>query len=204
METKDIKTIEDLYNFCKELKKQNKGKFYTFENCDLEKFENKGGVEIYFDDKETIDGVFPRIVHIGESKDFYKRLRHHKKGNKSGNKSGSVFRENIKKAIENFFKEFPYWNKQEKGLTEEEIKKELDEKVNPYIHELPFLVIFEDDEDERIKLKNKLIEIAAYSVLAGDIKVSEHWLGKFSDKDEVKKSGLWNVDIVDRILKEYI
>ncbi|MBO7521576.1 MAG: GIY-YIG nuclease family protein, partial [Opitutales bacterium] len=147
METKDIKTIEDLYNFCKEIEKV-KG-FYTFKNCDLEKFENKGGVEIYFDDKETIDGVFPRIVHIGESSNFAQRLRDHK----SGNKSGSSFRKNIGEAIENFFKEFPYWNKQEKESTEEEIKKELDEKVSQYIRELKFLLIDKGD-------KEKLIEIA--------------------------------------------
>ncbi|MBR4597603.1 MAG: hypothetical protein IKO42_04310 [Opitutales bacterium] len=197
MEIKDVKTIEDLYNFCKELKKQNNGKFYKLEDCNLENFENKGGVEIYFDDKEKIDGEFPRIVHIGESEDFLKRLRHHKNGNKRGNESGSIFRENIKEAIENFFNEYPYWNKQEKELTEEEIKKELDKKVSQYICELPFLIIDKGD-------KEKLIEIAAKSVLDGKIKVSEHWLGSFSDNDEVKRSGLWNVDVVNKILKKYI
>lgn len=182
MKIEDVKTVEDLYKYCKEIKEKNGG-FYTLEGCDLNKFKNKGGIEIYFDDKDIIDEKiigekFPRIVHIGESDNFARRFNFHFK--KHG---ASIFRDHIRKAIINFFDEFPYWYGAGKDFNDDEIE----EKISQYICKLPFLIIDKGKKED-------LIKIAVQSVKDGKIKISENWLGKFSGNQKIKKSGLWNID----------
>ena len=215
MKIEDVKTIEDLYIFCKDMKT------YRLKDNDFEEvFANKQGVYIFFDDHEKIGmdligEEIPRIVRIGIVKSgmLANRLKNHKGyENNGGSHRSSAFRKLIGKAFINkenrsgkCLGKYPYWGigssakkavqtlrlaefKSSKDIINNE--KSMEEKVSKYIRELPFIVIIENDLEKRKSLEAKLIYMVSESVNSGKIKISKDWLGNFFTKN----SGLWNID----------
>jgi len=144
-----------------------------------------------------------RIVRVGThtGKDQLRsRLRQHFINE---NKDRSIFRKNIGRAILNkrndpFLK---YW---EIDLTPRENKekyrkiidfhkqKEVEKEVSEYIQKnLSFVVLRIDNKDKRLYLESKIISTIS---LCDDCKPSKNWLGLFSSKEKIRKSGLWLVN----------
>lgn len=160
------------------------------------------GIYILFEKNET--GHFgDRIVRIGThtGKDQLRsRLFQHFINE---NKDRSIFRKNIGRALLNKNKDtfLDKWEidlttaiskKENRGLIDFEKQKEIEKKVSRYIRDnFSFVVFPVEDKDKRLELESKIISTIS---LCNECKPSENWLGNFSPKEKIQKSGLWLVN----------
>ena len=183
-------------------------KFYELINK-LEKFESideflkseqkySKGVYFFFDPAEKINNGYNRIIRVGshglsgKSNSTLKgRLRQHKGFlNGGGNRRVSVFRRHVGNAIikkENF--------------DENQVRDEVLEKmISDYINSLPLAVLlFEDYADKRRIFKKNSIRILSNC----SENFNKDWLGSFSIDEKISKSGLWNIQHVNKKKKKY-
>nr|WP_235920874.1 hypothetical protein [Natronorubrum halalkaliphilum] len=122
-----------------------------------------------------------------------------------GNHRGSVFRKRVGEAIidrDGYQEEYPEWgngSSADRELRLEEL--EMEQQVSEYVRELPFLWVKVDDEpgpeSERVYLeRNAIALLSNYQKTAIDAR-SESWLGKYSRSEEIRRSGLWNINHVE-------
>jgi len=124
------------------------------------------------------------------------------------NKDRSIFRKNIGRALLNREKD-PFLEQWEIDLTTKKAKefhqdkidfkkqKEIEEKVTKYMQDNFSFVVFEvPKKEDRLKIESKIISTIS---LCEDCKPSKNWLGLFSPKEKIKKSGLW---LVNELYKE--
>lgn len=165
------------------------------------------GIYILFQKGERAHG-FDRIVRIGThtGKDQLRsRLWQHFVNE---NKDRSIFRKNIGRALLNKDTD-PFLSKWELDLTSKENKdkyikdvdmkkqKLVEKQVTKYLQENFTFVVFEvPDKDERLALESKIISTVSS---CNDCKASIDWLGNYSPKDKIRKSGLW---LVNELYKE--
>jgi hypothetical protein len=170
---------------------------YPFENR-LNKIPNNG-IYIVFEKNEKHNG-FDRIVRIGTVRgenNLKKRLKEHF-GNE--NKNRSIFRKNIGRAMLNKNNN-PYlkiWeldtiskaNKSKySNLIDLNFEIQIEKEISSHIKtNFSFCVITVETKEKRLFWESKLI-----ATLAFQIQPSTNWLGNFSTKDKIRRSGLWQI-----------
>ena len=160
-------------------------------------------------DQLRVVRVGTHAVSSGSKSKLWQRLRTHR-GSTSGansgggNHRGSIFRLHVGNAIIQRDTEthYPYWgdgNSATKDIRDSEISME--KKVSEYIRSLLFLWVNVDDEPSKDSHR-ALIEKNSIALLAGkdgqsplDMP-SDRWLGNYSNREKIQKSGLWNLNHV--------
>ena len=160
------------------------------------------GIYIVFEKGEKGHGL-NRIVrigtHTGENQLRSRLIQHFV----NENKDRSIFRKNIGRALLNKAKD-SYLEMWELDLTTREAKdkfsssinaekqKQIEKEVSKYIQDnFSFVVISIEDKDKRLELESKIISTIS---LCKECKASSSWLGNFSPKEKIRKSGLWLVN----------
>ncbi|MFA5061083.1 MAG: hypothetical protein WC494_02095 [Candidatus Pacearchaeota archaeon] len=162
----------------------------------------KNGIYILFEKGEFAHST-NRIVrigtHTGQNQLRSRLFQHFLKENKDR----SIFRKNIGRALLNKDKD-SFLEKWELDLTTRKAKekysglvdfnkqKEIEKRVTKIIQENFSFVVFQiDDKDKRLNLESKIISTIS---LCEECKPFENWLGNFSPKEKIRKSGLWLVN----------
>lgn len=160
------------------------------------------GIYILFE-KDEFGHSTNRIVRIGThtgQNQLYARLSQHFC---KENKDRSIFRKNIGRAVLNKNKDsfLEQWEidlttrnakNQYSDLIDFEKQKEIEKKVTKYIQDNFYFVVFQvDDKVKRLDLESKIISTISF---CDECKPSKNWLGLFSPKEKIRKSGLWLVN----------
>ena len=193
--TKNVnKTCQNLHEWCNGLKTH----FFPFNKEEIP----KNGIYILFENGEFGHGT-KRIVRIGThtgNNQLRSRLNQHFTNE---NKDRSIFRKNIGRALLSKDKD-PFLKQWDIDLTTKKAKEphsnninfikqeETEKRVTKYIQNNFSFVVFQvDDKDERLELESKLISTVS---LCNECHPSPQWLGLFSPKEKIRKSGLWLVN----------
>ncbi len=124
------------------------------------------------------------------------------------NKDRSIFRKNIGRALLNREKDhfLEQWNidlttrkakTSHKDKIDLEKQKAIEKKVTKYMQNNFSFVVFEvPEKEDRLKIEAKSISTLS---LCKDCQPSKNWLGLFSPKEKIRKSGLW---LVNELYKE--
>lgn len=162
----------------------------------------KNGIYILFEKGEFAYGG-KRIVRIGThtGKDqLQSRIKQHFL---SKNKDRSIFRKNIGRAILNkngdSFLEQWEWDLTTRAnkskyldFLDKEKQDFIENQVTKYMQEnLSFAVFKVDNKEDRLLLESRIISTVSNSDAS---KGSENWLGNYSPKEKIRKSGLWLVN----------
>lgn len=198
--------MSNIQNYCKELHmmfNSLKRHSFPYNPSDIP----LNGIYILFQKEEKAHGV-DRIVRIGThtGKDQLRsRLWQHFVNE---NKDRSIFRKNIGRALlsknnDSFIEKWeldltPKQNK-DKYVKDVDMQKQklVEKQVTKYLQENFTFVVFEVlDKDERLALESKIISTVSS---CDDCNASKDWLGNYSPKDKIRKSGLW---LVNELYKE--
>ena len=162
----------------------------------------RNGIYVLFE-KGEYGHQADRIVRIGShtGKDQLRsRIRQHFL---IENKDKSIFRKNIGRAILNqdddpFLEQWEYCLTSRKNkslyahLVDFEKQKIVEKKVSQYIRKsFTFSCIKIEDKNIRLMLEAKMISTVSWCKVC---RPSKHWLGQFSPKEKIRKSGLWLVN----------
>lgn len=171
------------------------------------------GVYFFLEPGEAGAGGRRRVVRVGthaltakSRSTLWRRLAQHRGTARTGggNHRGSIFRllVGIALARRDHMALPPSWGKRndpgaagrQLGMTRANVKRteaELEAHVSRYIGTMPFLWLNVGDapgpESER-----GVIERHAIALLSGHREPAANWLGRHSDRDRVRRSGLWN------------
>ncbi len=160
------------------------------------------GIYILFE-KGEVGHNLDRIVRIGThggDNQLRSRLNQHFL---LENKDRSIFRKNIGRAILNkrrdpYLKiwEFDLTTRNKKAefshLVNKEYQSQIEREVSKYIQDnFSFSVFKVEDKNKRLELESKLISTVS---LCNDCGPSKNWLGRYSSKEKIKISGLWQVN----------
>lgn len=162
----------------------------------------KNGIYILFEDGEQAHGT-NRIVRVGTHtgvNQLPSRLEQHFL---KENKDRSIFRKNIGRAILNRDHD-PFLEQWELDLTASEAKqrylpimdlaslKQVERQVSDYIQRhLRFVAFRVDDKQKRLDWESRIISTVSWCAECGP---SPTWLGSYSPKEKIRKSGLWIVN----------
>ena len=157
-------------------------------------------------------GRGPRIVRVGthalkagSGTKLWTRLSQHKgqPGTGSGNHRGSIFRLIVGAALSNRGGyEYPTWGKCNTASRDVRAgERVLECEVSRVLLNMPFLWLSLQDEAGPQSLRG-LIERNSIALLSNYNKTpldppSQGWLGRHSDREKVRRSGLWNSNHVD-------
>ena len=160
------------------------------------------GIYILFENGERAHDI-NRIVRIGThtgNNQLRSRLKQHFINE---NKDRSIFRKNIGRCILNKESD-PLLRQWELDLTSKTLRekyaksinydrqKEMERKVSEYVqNNFSFSVFRVDDKEKRLSLESK---IASTISLCNKCAPSPNWLGLYSPKEKIVKSGLWQVN----------
>jgi hypothetical protein len=168
------------------------------------------GVYFFFDETEAtrFSSIIPRLVRVGthgvsagSTATLRNRLRTHF-GTRAGqgNHRASVFRLHIGRAIierESLQAQFPDWGKGQSApreITDREAA--LERRVSQYIGNLRVLAIPVLDSagksSMRATIERQFIAMFTEHLCALE-SADPNWLGRFSDKPNIRETGLWNV-----------
>jgi hypothetical protein len=166
------------------------------------------GVYFFFEPGETRPDGSPRVVRVGtqglttgSSSTLWKRLHQHK-GQRSGggNHRGSVFRLHVGAALiaRGDVEGVSTWGQRSSAARAvRETEREIEEAVSTYIGSMPFLWLGVYDEPGATSDRGVIESgsIAALSRLANRSAdpPSPDWLGNYSARSDIRRSGLWNV-----------
>lgn len=162
----------------------------------------KNGIYILFE-KGELGHSINRIVRIGThtgNNQLSSRLNQHFINE---NKDRSIFRKNIGRALLAKDND-PFLELWELDLTTRKAKEEyshliefnkqneIEKRVTQYIHDNFWFVVFQvDDITKRLDIEAKIISTISHCKKCIP---SKTWLGNFSPKEKIKKSGLWQVN----------
>lgn len=162
----------------------------------------ENGIYILFEKGEFAHSI-NRIVRIGThtgNNQLRSRLFQHFLNQ---NKDRSIFRKNIGRALLNKDKD-PFLEQWEVDLTTKNAKqqhfnsvnfikqKETEKRVTKYIQEKFSFVVFQvDEKNKRLEIESKIISTVSF---CDECNPSQNWLGLFSPKEKIRKSGLWLVN----------
>ncbi len=119
------------------------------------------------------------------------------------NKDRSIFRKNIGRALLNKKNDsfLRYWEidltsrkakNQYASLIDSDYQKQIESEVSQYIRTNFSFIVFElKDKADRLEAESKLISTVS---LCDECCPSDNWLGNFSPKAKIVKSGLWQVN----------
>ena len=160
------------------------------------------GIYVLFEEGEKAHNV-DRIVRVGThtgKNQLYSRINQHFI---IENKYRSIFRKNIGRAFLNKNNDIflVHWEidlttkeAKEKYLKEINLKKlmETEKIISEYIQKNFSFIVFEiDNKEKRLLLESKIISTVS---LCQNCKQSEKWLGNYSTREKIIKSGLWLVN----------
>ena len=149
-----------------------------------------------------------RIVRIGThtgNNQLRSRLKQHFL---TENKDRSIFRKNIGRALlrkrnDSFLQ---YWEldltsrkarNQHSSLIDFDYQRRIESEVSQYIRANFSFIVFElEDKTDRLEIESKLISTIS---LCDECRPSDSWLGNFSPKAKIVKSGLWLVNELYKI-----
>lgn len=168
---------------------------YPFDKKELP----QNGIYIMFEKGEQAHGL-DRIVRVGThtgDNNLPIRLCEHFYNE---NKDRSIFRKNIGRALlakdEDAF--LKWWNidltkreskKKHSQFIDTDKKLEVEKQVSNYIRENISFVVFEvTSKEDRLYFEEKLISSISFCEICTS---SNNWLGNFSPKNKIRKSGLW-------------
>lgn len=167
----------------------------------------KNGIYILFEKGEKGHDK-DRIVRVGTHTGVDQLRSRLKQHFLNENKDRSIFRKNIGRAILNKRKD-DYLDKWELDLTTRENKEKYSDKIDFSMQEkiekevskfiqdnFSFVVFKIEDKDRRLRIESKIISTIS---LCNECKSSSTWLGLFSPKEKIRKSGLW---LVNELYKE--
>ncbi len=189
-------TVHHLFNSLQELR-------FPFEERRLP----LNGIYILFEKGELAHGG-NRIVRVGShtgDSQLRSRLKQHFLNE---NKDRSIFRKNIGRCLLNRERD-PFLAQWELDLTSKESKdkhvgkvdlcklQEIERKVSKYIRDnFSFVAFRVDDKEERLVLESRIISTVS---LCNECGPSQNWLGLFSPREKIRRSGLW---LVNELYKE--
>ncbi len=172
------------------------------------------GIYFFFEQGEhrSDTGDAPRVVRIGthalktgSGTKLWTRLSQHRGQAKTGggNHRGSIFRLIVGAALINRERlNFPTWGDgQTANKTVRNGELTLERQVSRVIRNMPFLWLAIEDEPGPESRRgyierNAIVLLSNYGKPALD-SPSQGWLGHYSDRERVKKSGLWNQNHVE-------
>lgn len=172
------------------------------------------GVYFFFESNEfrTTAVEQKRVVRIGthsvsegSKSTLWNRLRTHRGGiNGTGNHRGSIFRLHVGTAMINQSCGsilLPTWGKGQTAPVEtKSMEVDLEKKVSAYIGGMSLLWLAIGDEPSATS-DRAYIEQNAIALIAGDTGPldlpSPSWLGRYSSRYEISRSGLWNINYVN-------
>ena len=167
----------------------------------------KNGIYILFEKNEQAYGL-DRIVRIGTHRgdnNLYNRLKEHFINE---NKDRSIFRKNIGRALLNKNNdeyldvwEIDFQERKNRELFKDKLniqkQQDLEKQVSLYIqNNLSFVIIEVNEKEDRLFYESKLISTVS---LCDECCGSDSWLGNYSPKEKIVKSGLW---LVNELYKE--
>ena len=162
----------------------------------------KNGIYILFEKGEIAHSV-DRIVRIGTHNGNNQLLSRINQHFINENKDRSIFRKNIGRALLNKDNDI-FLEQWEIDLTTRESKEKylknidiekikiIEKKITKYIKEYFSFIVFEiENKENRLLMESKIISTVS---LCSECKQTENWLGNYSPKEKIKKSGLWLVN----------
>jgi hypothetical protein len=173
------------------------------------------GVYFFFEPGEmrSHSGEGPRVVRVGthavsvrSRATLWARLSNHR----SGNSRASVFRKLLGEAIAASRPGFtcPGWGKH--GVKYRHLRPAeapLEQAVSDHLWRMPFLWLPAEDEASPMSIRARIERdsialLSNYGRAGTDVidPPSQAWLGRFSPRERVYGSGLWNIDGVDRLV----
>ena len=193
-------------NYCSEIHKLiNQMTKYDF--CFSDNDIPKNGIYILFENNEFSHGV-DRIVRVGTHTGENQLLSRIKQHFLNKNKDRSIFRKNIGRAMlnkekDNFINlwEIDMTSKNNRTLFKDKIdfdyQKKIENRVTEYIkNNLSFCVFEVENKNNRLTLESRIISSISH---CNECKGSQGWLGNYSPKEKIRKSGLW---LVNELYKE--
>lgn len=208
--------VDRLYGLFDTLAKR-VGGMYRLDDCSGYMNWPERGIYFFFSNDETretsdhrrVTRVGTHAVSSGSGTTLWDRLIQHRGHNSGsyaggGNHRGSVFRKRVGEAIierEGLQDEYPQWGEGSSAARERRLQElAMEQRVSDYIRDLPFLWLAVDDEpgpqsDRAYIERNAIALLSNYRNVAIDPR-DEEWLGKYSPCDEIRVSGLWNVNHV--------
>jgi hypothetical protein len=174
------------------------------------------GRGVYFfrelDEQRSDTGAGPRIVRVGthalkagSGTKLWTRLSQHKgvQSTGGGNHRGSIFRLIVGAAlIQRDGLDFPTWGAgNTAGRQVRDCELGLEREVSRVIGNMPLLWLSVEDgagpESQRGYIeRNSIALLSNYNKPSLD-PPSKNWLGRYSDRERVRKSGLWNQNHVE-------
>lgn len=162
-------------------------------------------------DQRRLTRVGTHAVSAGSGTSLWNRLRTHRGPTSGtyeggGNHRGSVFRKRVGEATierDGIHDGYPHWGE---GYTADRDRRldeyALERRVSSFVRNLPFLWIDVDDEpgpesDRAFIERNMIALVSNYESEPIDPR-DDDWLGNVSPCEEIRDSGLWNVDHVGK------
>lgn len=166
-------------------------------------------------DQLRVTRVGTHAVSEGSSTSLWDRLKQHY-GTGSGSSDhphgdahrGSVYRKRVGEAMiekHDLHDDYPNWDKRWSSIEHDwsEVRDEeyiLERRVSTYIREQPFLWVNLDDEpsadSDRVYLERNAIALLSNFEKQPIDPRGDGWLGRYSQSQEIRESGLWNVNHV--------
>ena len=161
------------------------------------------------DDVRRVTRVGTHAVSTGSKTSLWDRLRTHRGAMRGtyeggGNHRGSVFRKYVGEAFlrrDGLGEAYPNWGvgssaKRERRLDELQMER----RVSEYVRSLPVFWADVDDEpgsesDRAYVERNAIALLSNYDSHRLDARPDD-WLGAHSEREEIRRSGLWNVNHV--------
>jgi hypothetical protein len=167
-------------------------------------------------DQLRVTRVGTHAVSAGSSTVLWDRLKqHYGTGSASsdhphgGNHRGSVYRKRVGEALiekHALHDDYPDWDERWSNIDRDrsEVRDEeyiLERRVSAYIRDQPFLWVTVDDEpgpdsDRAYIEQNAIALLSNFEDQTIDPRM-DGWLGKYSRSQEIRESGLWNVNHVE-------
>jgi hypothetical protein len=173
----------------------------------------KQGIYFFWESDETrmsqpfenrIVRIGTHAVSSGSKATLWNRLRTHRGGeNGSGNHRGSIFRLHVGQALirkAGLEEVFPTWGVGQSATEDVRISEiEIELEVSKVIADMPVLWLSVGDEaspdSDRTYLERNLISLLSGPTGPFDLP-SANWLGRWSNREAIGFSGLWNVNHV--------
>ena len=186
------------------------GELHTLATCDRNRDWPRRGVYFFFEkgEKRSKSGKGNRVVRVGKaSSGLWKRLDKHRGSPVSGGGEhrSSIFRKIVGVALARRdgyplpdtwgIGDSPGEAASKLGIDRDMVKRieaGLERRVSKYIKQMPFIWIKADTATQLEVIEKNAIALLSHAKLPAPDTPSGQWLGSFSDRKHVRKSGLWN------------